>query len=426
MERALSYPLSPIPWALGTPDGLPTKTNKAQLLHKLEDARAHSTERAEVEIHIVDGSAIIHALSDVPATFGGVAKKVFDKLPKAKRVDFVTDSYKEHSIKTAEHKRRGESEQFIVKGPLTRVPKDWKAFLQNETNKERLLELIFEEWQKDQYAEGLRDRHIYFTLKEACFCLTSSDGNSVKVEEVRDLFSSQEEADTILHSLSADKSESAIIVVHSPDTDVFILLLHYSEFFDNDVYFETGTGNSRRRINIKTTMTIHGHDVCKALLGIHAVSGCDSTSAFVRKGKVKPLKLGKQEEFLQAFLELGTDVSLCDALASKLEHFACKLYSAKNYTDINKLRYDTYKQRFTSTQVLSTEGMDLSLLPPSRSSLVMHLQRANYQVMVWKKAHVQFPTTPSPIGHGWKLDEGQLVIDWCQGDILPQVRIFVA
>ena len=37
LERALSYPLSPMPWALATPDGLPAKTDKSKLLHKLED-----------------------------------------------------------------------------------------------------------------------------------------------------------------------------------------------------------------------------------------------------------------------------------------------------------------------------------------------------------------------------------------------------
>ena len=28
-----------------------------------------------------------------------------------------------------------------------------------------------------------------------------------------------------------------------------------------------------------------GEDVCKVLPGMHALTGCDSTSAFVRKGK---------------------------------------------------------------------------------------------------------------------------------------------
>ena len=33
-----------------------------------------------------------------------------------------------------------------------------------------------------------------------------------------------------------------------------------------------------------------GQDACKALLGLHAFSGCDAVSAFAGIGKVKPLK----------------------------------------------------------------------------------------------------------------------------------------
>lgn len=36
MEKVLRYPLSPTPWSLASPDGLPLKTNKAQLLSALE------------------------------------------------------------------------------------------------------------------------------------------------------------------------------------------------------------------------------------------------------------------------------------------------------------------------------------------------------------------------------------------------------
>ena len=37
LEKVLKYPLSPVPWTMATPDGVPLKTNKATLLHKLEN-----------------------------------------------------------------------------------------------------------------------------------------------------------------------------------------------------------------------------------------------------------------------------------------------------------------------------------------------------------------------------------------------------
>ena len=42
---------------------------------------------------------IFYSLIGLPDTFGQLAKKVLDSLPEAKRVDFVTDSYKPGSIK---------------------------------------------------------------------------------------------------------------------------------------------------------------------------------------------------------------------------------------------------------------------------------------------------------------------------------------
>ena len=51
----------------------------------------------------------------------------------------------------------------------------------------------------------------------------------------------------------------------------------------------------------------------------------------------------------------------------------------------------------------------------------MHIQRANYQAMIWNNSLERYPEIPSPVGHGWVLDEsGKLNYDWTKGDIMPQ------
>ena len=70
-------------------------------------------------------------------------------LPKMKRVDFVTDTYRDNSIKSAGHKRRGSTDSYLVKGPSTKLPMDWKSFLANNTNKTNLTKLLLTEWRKD-------------------------------------------------------------------------------------------------------------------------------------------------------------------------------------------------------------------------------------------------------------------------------------
>ena len=72
----------------------------------------------------------------------------------------------------------------------------------------------------------------------------------------------------------------------------------------------------------------------------------------------------------------------------------------------------------------SSDGVDLSLLPPSKDSLRMHIIRANYQIYIWNNSKVCNPGIPSPDGHGWVLDEyGHLVYEWTKEEIMPQQLI---
>ena len=74
------------------------------------------------------------------------------------------------------------------------------------------------------------------------------------------------------------------------------------------------------------------------------------------------------------------------------------------------------QERLTSYNVV-----DMSLLPPCRESLKMHVRRANYQALIWKKANEATPSIPGPDGHGWNTNnEGELEICWTNGNLMPQ------
>ena len=48
-------------------------------------------------------------------------------------------------------------------------------------------------------------------------------------------------------------------------------------------------------------------------------------------------------------------------------------------------------------------------LPPTSDSLQLHIQRANYQAMIWKRCLQAFQQLPQPMGNGWeKGDDGSL------------------
>ena len=53
------------------------------------------------------------------------------------------------------------------------------------------------------------------------------------------------------------------------------------------------TKQRRRYLNMTAIGQSLGEDVCKALPGMHALTGCDSTSAFVGKGKRQAFHYGR-------------------------------------------------------------------------------------------------------------------------------------
>ena len=62
-------------------------------------------------------------------------------------------------------------------------------------------------------------------------------------------------------------------------------------------------------------------------------------------------------------------------------------------------------------------NIDLSAIPPCRKSLKQHARRANFQVTIWKRAHVPAPYIPEvSSGYGWLLCDGTLQPLWTEGE----------
>ena len=163
LQKVLQYPLGPVPWALATPDGLPIKTVETKLMHQIEydAALVHHPCIDDLDAYVVDGNALLLALTALPPTFGELSDKMFSVMPKVKRVDIVTDTYKENSIKSAERRRQGTSDACLVIGPSTKLPKEWKSFLSNNVNNIHLIRLPLSEWQTAKYAAQLQGRQIF-------------------------------------------------------------------------------------------------------------------------------------------------------------------------------------------------------------------------------------------------------------------------
>ena len=160
--------------------------------------------------------------------------------------------------------------------------------------------------------------------------LKSIDGKNVVTEDVKKLCSSHEGADTriILHcnNVAINSPESSVMLVRSPDTDVFILLLRLVTNINQTLLFDTGTADKHRLANVQAVAKDLRDEINLALVAQYSFTGCDTTSAFVRREKVKPLTLKKHPEFLPVLHALGSRVDIEDRVFKDLEQFTSDVW----------------------------------------------------------------------------------------------------
>lgn len=300
----------------------------------------------------------------------------------------------------------------------------------NDDNKTQLLKLLLDQWKTTKYAPALHGRFFHFVLGEICYRLTSPDGKTVEVFQVDSLSSTQEEADTriILHCIHVRDTEpdNTTILVRSPDTDVLVLLMHFSSQINRSVLFDNGVGNKRRLLSVPDLAQHMGTQICSILPAYHALTGCDTTSAFVRKGKIAPLKVvEKNPNFVSVLSRLGQEHVCSEELLEEVEEFVCAIYGKPKYKDINKLRYDCFckKNQGHGNILNSYNTIDMSLLPPCRGSLEMHSRRVSYQTYIWLHAVDNRPDLPDIRESGWKEGENGIEFEWTSGAIVPEELI---
>ena len=197
---------------------------------------------------IVDAFAILHAMKGCWKTFSDFADATFALLikiacqSKAVRLDFVADRYPVISIKNAERSRRAAQgvQRVRILNKNQSLPKQWKKYMSSGENKEWLVAFLCEYWCTYQTAKLNNLECIYITSKDKCYLLVpgSSPNAVVQHEEVQELESDHEEADTrlLLHSQHASISYDSIIVKCS-DTDMFLLCIANQNNIGKPLFF---------------------------------------------------------------------------------------------------------------------------------------------------------------------------------------------
>ena len=92
----MKYPLTPVPFNIGTADGCFAKTDKSKGLKYVLDKTdsVNVAPQDETVLLIEDGNALFHSIKEIPGNFRQISEKLFSMTSQKVDVIFSTDMYK--------------------------------------------------------------------------------------------------------------------------------------------------------------------------------------------------------------------------------------------------------------------------------------------------------------------------------------------
>ena len=378
---------------------------KSDLLQCLEEMIPPNSQAPEVTCVILDGAAIVQMLNPGTAkTFGEYAEKVFipfvlSQYKSATRLDLVWDRYLPGSLKSMARESRGKGVRRRV-GHSVAVPGQWQNFLRVDENKTELFSFLSTEVIKSVENQS---KELVVTLE-----------SEVLIAPPRMHFESlapcsQEEADgrMFLHAADAAQRGNDKILIRTVDTDVVILAVAATQRLSVKIWLAFGTGKSLRFISAHDIAAALGPEKCKVLPMFHALTGCDTVSAFAGRGKRTAWAVWESfPELTNALSEVSYDqADIPESCMSTISRFVILMYDrASTCNDINLAR----------RKLFAKKGRPLESIPPTYHALVQHVRRAVYQgSLCWGQVFQAQPQLPCPSEWGWeKTSEGQFKPIW--------------
>lgn len=119
-------------------------------------------------------------------------------------------------------------------------------------------------------------------------------------------------------------------------------------------YMKKGRGANSRIIELSKVVSnlekqldpnIDKHCFMKAIIGVHAITGCDTISAFSSKGKGKAVQLLQcNERYARATANIGEEWIVPEGTFKDTEALVCQLYE-KKYQSADVLHYEIHYTR---------------------------------------------------------------------------------
>ncbi|XP_068212466.1 uncharacterized protein [Palaemon carinicauda] len=373
---------------------------------------------------------------NIGASFGSVARTILSTVCKGNgdEVHICLDKYLQNSIKDSERILRGAVDlNYNITGADQKMRQRGDKLLSNSTFKNELGKFLLREWQKDHYWHILNGKTLFASYGGDCIQYTPTDDQQIIVTKSTHLQADHEEADTLI-GFHLTKLKSSTVLVRASDTDVLVILIG---LIGNQrpevrsmttVIMDYETGNNRRYINVTDIVNAleeRTPGLSRAMLGYNAFTGCDFTSAFYRKGKVKPLEIVEKDatgRFLNLFINMCEKDGRVDIEVAS--EFVCKMYGQTKETDVDEARHSKLMQMTgkvdKNNPLFINKRIDCALLPPSRPALEKQLQRAHFVTVVWSHTDQASPDQGlSPTDYGWSTNGELLQPMWFDGPAVP-------
>ena len=208
-------------------------------------------------------------------------------------------------------------------------------------------------------------------------------------------------------------------VLDSPDTDVFLLLLHYYEVLPPAILFRTGRGDAERDISIQQCYESIGCKKVKAILGFHVFTENDQIARSSGKAKLTTWKefLKSDDAVLTGLTQLDNGEQLPNLITlENIERFVVNTY-AKNKDFVLTTLPQLRRYLFSKCQC------DAASLPATMRALKFKIFRSHYVCIVLKSFHLPCQQLPNPENYGWELNRDSL--DPIMTDNLPGPFAFI-
>lgn len=186
------------------------------------------------------------------------------------------------------------------------------------------------------------------------------------------------DADVLIIETALEQFNTNTTIVVGEDVELLIILT--AQIPTNKIIYFLKPGKAQTPTKMYSSQSLNPYSKCKDhILFLHAITDCDTTSAFYQRGKTKVFKLFEKYHDLVDFAEVfkNTDSS-SDIILINGIHFILAMYGAPNKIDsIDRFRYLGFVKNTRSNR-----RVNLSCLPPITAATCQHLYHVNYQVKI--------------------------------------------